>query len=355
MMGNTVPALSGFKSLGEDGWIGFFSNIFPDRDVQEDAPQGERFTLKALEEYAEWANSDPANLPDLEFWHLPNVKMGKAVEVAVVGPFIVARGPWGADDIGQKAKAYFSSTEEDWSMSHGFKYLPWERIDGEYHRFRTYEVTVLPPEWAANSVTLFMEGTMSDVQQKGLIGDLKGSLAKLLGMDEATAEQVALEGLGQGKALIDAAKAVGAATGQKEGEPAATPPAPAEPSVEIGDDVLALTLAETLQALSERTAENAEQAKQIKSLGERIEGFEQRMKSLEEADTARKALLPRAVQQALTQRASEKGAAVSDDEVKTDAQKQAALLNAEKQVDSAQDPLGWMAQMAGVNLGATPK
>lgn len=349
-----MMALSGFKSLGDAGWVGFFSNIFPDRDVLPDAPQGERFTLDAHEEYAAWANSDEANLPELWFWHLPNVKMGKATAVEVAGPFVVAVGKWGEDDIGQKAKAYFAKSEDEWAMSHGYTYRVGDRVAGEYRKYRTHEVTVLSPEWAANPVTAFsVEGT--DMAGKGLKEELGKALTDLLGVTKEDAEKVASEGQAQEKALK--AKLDGdEAAGQKAGDATEPTAAADEP---VGDDTLALALADALIAQAEGEQKRVALEGEVKGLKEKLEALETtiagEIKALKDDAESRKTLLPRAVAQALQQRASEKGAEVSAEEVVEDAKKQAAALKDKGAPDSAADPLGWMAAQAGLELPTAGK
>ncbi len=348
--------ISGFKSLGDAGWVGFFSNIFPDRDVLPDAPQGERFTLAAHQEYATWANSDEKNLPELWFGHLPNVKMGKATAVDVVGPFIVAVGQWGTDDVGQKAKAFFAASEDDWAMSHGFKYRIGDRIAGEYQKYRSYEVTVLPPTWAANPVTAFMEGNMTT---KGLKEELTKALQSMLGIPAEEAGKAVEAGLEQERAR-KAKLGDGEQVAHKDGEaPAAAAPAtPADSAEEaVSDDTLALALADALMAVQDGEAKRVALDGEVKALKAKLTALETsvtgKIKALEDEAAARKALLPRAVAQAL-QRASEKGTEVSADEVVADAAKQVDALGSKGEIDYSQDPFGWIAKQAGIDLGPAP-
>lgn len=351
-------AVSGFKSLGDAGWVGFFSNIFPDRDVLPDAPQGERFTLAAHQEYAVWANSDEKNLPELWFGHLPNVKMGKATAVEVVGPFIVAVGQWGSDDVGQKAKAFFAASEDDWAMSHGFKYRVGDRIAGEYQKYRSYEVTVLPPTWASNPVTAFMEGM--DMTTKGLRDELAGALRNILGISAEEAGKAVEIGMEQEKAR-KAKLGDGEQVAHKDAETPAAPATPADPTAEeaVSDDTLALALADALIAVQEGEAKRIALDGEVKALKAKLEALETtitgKIKALEDEAAARKNLLPRAVAQAIQQRASEKGAEVSAQEVTADAAKQAEQLGSKGEIEFDKDPFGWVAAQAGIDLGAPPQ
>lgn len=332
--------VSGFKSMGDKGWVGFFSNIFPDRDVRPDAPNGERFELDALKEYAEWANSDPANLPDLELWHLANLKMGKADEVAVVGPFIVAWGQWGTDSIGQAAKAYFAAHPDGWGMSHGFHYQTSDRVAGTYKRFRTHEVTALPVEWAANPITAFMEDqAMAD---KGMLDDLKRSVQSVLGLSGDQAAKLVEQGIDQEKAA-KAALPAGTQTAKKEGE-AAPPetPAPVGAGADVSDEQVEgiITALEAGEEAKQRVIVLEGQVSDLtKAVNTLVEAVNAQTKAMSEQGEARQKLLPRAVVQALTQRAASKGAddssAIDPQTVAIDVQKQAQALSGEKMGDDA--------------------
>lgn len=342
--------VSGFKSMGENGWVGFFSNIFPDRDVRPDAPGGERFELDALKEYADWANSDPANLPELWLWHLPNIKMGKAKQVAVVGPFSVAWGPWGTDTIGQAAKAYFAEHPEGWGMSHGFHYQTSDRIAGTYKRFRTHEVTALPVEWAANPLTAFMEDQAMAQEQKGMLDDLKRSVMGMLGLPEDQAAKLVAQGMDQEKAA-KAALTPGVQTGQKDSD--ATPPAPV-PADDTAAEVDPAEVQSIVDALA--AGEEAKQRVEVlegqvgeltKTISSLVEAVNAQTKAIAAQGEAREKLLPRAVVQAVAQRAASKGTEVATSEVEADVQKQAEGLTGEPM---SGDLLGGFLKAAGLPI-----
>jgi hypothetical protein len=336
--------VSGFKSMGDKGWVGFFSNIFPDRDVRPDAPQGERFELDALKEYSEWANSDPANLPELWLWHMPNVKMGKADEVAVVGPFIVAWGGWGSDPIGQAAKAYYATHPEGWGMSHGFHYQTSDRVAGTYKRFRTHEVTAIPVEWSANPLTAFMEDKA--MAEKGMMDDLKRSVMSVLGLSEEQAGKVVQQGIDQEKAAKSALPA-GTQVGQKEADPAPAD-APADEADPAEVQGLIDALADGQEAKQRVVALEKQVGDLTKAVGQLVEVVNAQTKAITDADTQRKGLLPRAVSQALAQRAaadksSAEPPAAEAGDIQPDVQKQAMALTGE---EMSGDVLGAFLQQA---------
>lgn len=340
-----MSSLCGFKSLGADGWIGFFSNVFLDRDVRPDAPKGERFELDALKEYAEWVNNDKGNLPALLFWHLPTVELGRANDIAVAGPFIVAKGTWADGDVGQKAQAFFAENGDGWAMSHGFVYKPEDRVEGVYKRFRTKEVSVLPREWAANPITLFSKGGNMDS-----LSNLVKQLASLLGITEAEAEKLATDGLAQNKAASEASDVITAvkAEGVDDGGDTEDVPEVQDEDVddepEVQDDDLALALADALIEVQEGEAKRAKLEGDLKAVVELLAKTEKRLSALEEDIKARKSLLPRAVQDALSSvrnSAGDGAGIVAQKEVEADQQAQADELKAARVPDASKDPIGW--------------
>lgn len=358
-----MSMLSGFKSLGDGRWVGFFSNIFYDRDIKPDAPRGERFTYDALKEASEWMNG--GNLPVLEIFHLDGVKVGTADNTFVVGPFIIAEGVWNDDELGQKARAFFDKTDKNWRMSHGFGYTTNDRVNGEYIKFRPHELTILPEEWAANTITFFKGEDMA-----GLKDDIANMLVEVFGLkpDEAKAK-VDEELQKRGKALAD-----GELTGTKEADAAAatttetaaeTPPTqtaetPADNTTAdpAQEDALALALVDALTELSEERALRAQLADEVKALKADMasvntaqkakeDALESRLKALEEADKERQTLLPKAVRAALSKRvADDKDSTVENDKAVADIDGREAGLKGKANAKS--DPVGFMMNQAGI-------
>lgn len=377
-MGGSGLLVGRFKSLGDAGWEGVYTNIFWDRDIDPDNPNGQRFTFKALKDMASWANDNPDNMPELRFWHLPNVVMGKAKYLEVLGPFMYARGDWAKDPLAQQLKQYFGSkeaSETEWAMSHGYKYFMPDLVSGEYLRFRDYELTVLPEVWAANEITFFAEGDMSK-KNKGLREDIVGALSKALGPKMTLEEvgQLADEGLASMKALSEE----GEATGQKDAasssddavsetqsttevaeEAAAQAPATGpgddeDDEEEVTEDTLALALADALVNTDQLTAKQVAMEASLKQLTEQVAQLTQivttDVKALKEEAEARKSLYPKAIADAIAAR--RKGTAVSSEKVKADVDAQSHTLTGGKAgaADPKEDKLGWFGDMAGIPM-----
>jgi hypothetical protein len=327
---------SGFKSLG-DTWVGFFSNIFYDRDVRPDAPKGERFTYDALKEAAEWMNSDPANMPALEFWHLDNLVMGQTTDVKMWGPFIVAEGVWNDTELGRMAKEYFETSDDDWAMSHGFGYQPEDRIKGEYIRFRPRELTVISPDWAANQKTFFKEGNMPQAE------DMIRMVAEIFGKSPDEAEKLVEEGLAQQDKAVD-----GEETAVKSDESAEAEEVEATETEDeaVADDEIAGFAADLLIALNEandREKKLAAELDDVKgALTEMAGVVEANQKALKALVDERKDFLPKAIKEALNSRVA--NAEDVDDKTAKDDMKsrQEALADSDFPAFDPASPMEWM-------------
>jgi hypothetical protein len=321
---------AGFKSLGDAGWMGWFSNIFWDRDVLPDAPRGERFTLEALKEYAGWANSDSCHLPELWFWHLQSVRLGKARSVQVVGPFAVAIGEWDNTDTARKARDYIESTGDkvDWAMSHGFGYEPEDRVGGEYSQFRTHEVTVLPRTHAANQVTFFGGAGMA---KKSMLDELRQTLQEMFGIPESEA----------GKIIEDARKGGEPQPGSEIKHKDTGAESAPDDEHDVSDDELALAAAEALIALGDEQEKTARLEAELAATKEAFDGIKDelgaRIKALEDTQADAHGILPRAIAEAY-RRASKHGAPVDKDEASGDVEAMKAAMGNEP--DWGSDPLG---------------
>lgn len=364
--GKAGKLVGGFKALPGGRWVGFFSNIFYDRDIKPDAPRGERFTYDALKDAAKWMNE--GNMPHLQIFHLDGFKVGRADTAYVVGPFIVAEGVWNNDTKGQQARVFFENSRENWRMSHGFGYFSKDRKNGEYHQFRPHEVTILTEKWAANPVTLFTEDDMSGIKQ-----DIEQMLQDVFRIKPEEAKALVEEQLSEaGKSLLD-----GSVAGRKDAEtqPAADAPvaeaeaetldtqaaAPTpepekkEPPEEQSESALAVALADALTELAAERSLRTEMEKRVKGLEEKYgelqtgskaiqDGLEARLKTLEAAEQERMELLPKALKAALSKRASG-DSLVDDKEVHADVEQREAGLKNEP--SNSNDPIGWMMKKAG--------
>jgi cation transport regulator len=137
---------SGFKALSDTHWLAWYTNPYQDRDE-------EWISEKAIDEDLTHMIRS-GDLPELWFYHLPFVKFGQATHVMKAGRFAVA---FGQIDDTPIAKALFRhAIDQQYLLSHGFKYSPAEFIDNTYHAIRTFEISVLPSEVASNPYTTFL-------------------------------------------------------------------------------------------------------------------------------------------------------------------------------------------------------
>jgi hypothetical protein len=171
------PIGSGFKSVGNGQWVGWFSNNFKDY-------QNEYFPAKATDEFIARVDRKEVPPPELYFWHVP-YRLGEVKSLARVAlddspnspSFTVAVGVYDDTPV---AKAFEKAMKDRvYPMSHGFHYAPAFKEGGAYHYYNTFEVSPLPPHAPANPYTLF-----EDRKAMPLIGDEKRKeFVRLLGDD----------------------------------------------------------------------------------------------------------------------------------------------------------------------------
>lgn len=129
---------------GDLRWLAVHSNNYQDRE-------GETFSAKSHGEFVEWVDRTKA-FPSLRLWHMPH-DIGKADMVDFDGTFMISSGTFAKEYeyIGEALK----SREEAIGCSHGFQYRPQDLQGGVYQRYRSFEVSVLPMQVAANQLTAF--------------------------------------------------------------------------------------------------------------------------------------------------------------------------------------------------------
>lgn len=220
---------SGFKALSDTHWLAWYTNPYQDRDQ-------EWISEKAIDEDLTHMVSS-GELPDLWFYHIPFVKFGKASHVMKAGRFAVA---FGQIDDTPIAKALFQhAIDNDYLLSHGFKYNPDEFIDNTYHAIRTFEISVLPKEAASNPYTTFLSVSqdqedntmkMSEAQRAALKGALKDVGIDIEALERAGEQRskqldghATYKGVGD---LIEELAAAEVASDVAEGEPMAEAEAP---------------------------------------------------------------------------------------------------------------------------------
>lgn len=146
-LGQTDDALAtGLKIYGNHFLI-TWSNNFVDRDE-------EIFTAKAMDDYVTRVDAGIVPPPGVWVWHTGvKTRIGKADWVARHGHFIIAAGPFDDTPAAQRAKAYYARHARKTAVSHGFSYPP-NAFDGRhYHRFNTFEISLLPRGKEANRFT----------------------------------------------------------------------------------------------------------------------------------------------------------------------------------------------------------
>lgn len=167
---------SGFKVVGDNTWIAWYTNPYQDRD-------GEWFAEKALDADIAFMH-ETGDYPELWRYHIgtpksnPVTRHGKAFAVTKAGRFVIAFGEFDKTPLADAFKAYYKEHPEQ-ALSHGFYYDPEQKINRVYHKFHTFEISTLPPDVAANPFTSFGiktgEKEMPAANEKA-ISDLKAAL-----------------------------------------------------------------------------------------------------------------------------------------------------------------------------------
>jgi len=148
-------------------WVAVYSDTNWDRDK-------ERFTAEAHKDYVDWVDRTK-NYPDLRLWHIPGTTFGKTDMIDMdTNGYMVATG---TIDAGKEfAVEALRKSDKVLGISHGF-YFP-SLINGEYSKgYRTYEISVLPWEKAANENTGFFAGEETPM----LTPEKKAFIASALG------------------------------------------------------------------------------------------------------------------------------------------------------------------------------
>jgi hypothetical protein len=259
---------SSFKAHG-DYWTATWTNNLQDRE-------GEWFSRKAILDYVDRVDKGLVPKPALWVWHggkQTQIGQTKLINVVDNGKVVIVRavGTFDSDEKSLAAKQFYNATSEPQAMSHGFTY-PEGALRGKvYHQFNTFELSVLPPEAAANPYTSFesikgMKMTNKKFEyMKNVFGEDKAK--EMLAEDQKAAN--AFSELAQYKefaaisALIDDADE----TGSKD---------------DSGDDAGIKGLLETFIGDSAALAQGQLQmAKSVVAIKELLEGFDTRLKAVE--------------------------------------------------------------------------
>lgn len=136
-------AFTAFKDLaGAWRWLSVTTNKFKDLE-------GEIFTEASHKHAVAHADAEK-DYPELRLWHVPKSEIGQADFVDYLDGFILHSGVFSDEAVAEKL-----SKLKGLAVSHGFEYRPGDEKDGVYEWYRTFEVSVLPAEWAANIYTDF--------------------------------------------------------------------------------------------------------------------------------------------------------------------------------------------------------
>ena len=156
---------------GDWRWLAIFTNKFRDRE-------GEIFSDTAHKEYEAWVD-ETKQYPELRMWHIPGSGVGHADCITYADGFMVASGGFskGNEDVAERLAGLSNI-----GVSHGFAYRESDLTpDGVYKRYRTFELSALPIEKAANNWTAFTLELLKKEVEMGLNPDKREFLVKALG------------------------------------------------------------------------------------------------------------------------------------------------------------------------------
>lgn len=210
--------LRAFKdTTGQWRWVAVHTNRYRDREK-------ETFSEASHKDFVQWVDATK-NYPVLRPWHVP-VDLGRADFLDYDDGFMISTGTFykGFEDAAERL-----SRMPNLGCSHGYVYRPSDLVDGVYHAYRSFEVTVLPVTAAANELTSFgtgaKEAPMDPVKREWLKGVLGED--RLAGVDDAV-ERMRKAADEHGLSYKDVAGAVFFKDGEHEAEPdPAAPTAPA--------------------------------------------------------------------------------------------------------------------------------
>lgn len=164
-----------FKDLtGVWRWISVTTNKYKDRER-------EIFSDASHKDYVAFVDREKA-YPQLWLWHVPGSRIGVADFTDYADGFVVHSGTFDDDDI---AQGFAEGGCEGLAVSHGFKYHDGDQEDGVYGWYRTFEVSVLPAEKAANAWTQFQTESSDKEVKMGLSDEKRAFLVGRIG-EEAT-------------------------------------------------------------------------------------------------------------------------------------------------------------------------
>ena len=156
-------------SKGTWRWLAVVSNQFRDRD-------GEIITEKAHQDFVRAVAEEEIPHPELWLWHTPGTKVGQSDLVAYSDGFLLASGTF--DDAATAER--LSTMEAELGVSHGFRK---QQTGSDITAYRTFEVSLLPHEWAANPWTAV--DFSNKEKDMALTDEQRAFLAQALGEEKA--------------------------------------------------------------------------------------------------------------------------------------------------------------------------
>ncbi len=290
-----VPDASGkslhvFKdSAGDWRWFGWVSNHYRDNDTPREIISG-----AAHKEYVEYLDQT-GDYPELWFWHIPGSKMGQADWAEFADGFLMLSGVFDKDkaDIAER----IATSEQPYTMSHGFRRLKFNQKSVVTDRYRMIEASPTPPGAEANPWTNFLalEDNMPISPHK------KQKAIELFGPErvaEIEAGTLTLRKAAEDKG-VDFKEIEDLEI--PEATPTETPPAETKETKPEAIDVKALATALIgelqLESLSEMVAEIPALKEAVKGLTEQNEALKATVAALKQSDDAKIAetLAPKAV------------------------------------------------------------
>jgi len=156
-------------SEGNNRWFGMVTNKWRDLD-RGSAPKhgGEILTEEAHKDFITWVDAKPEKrMPELRAWHMKETTHQNRVDfIEYLNGFVIASGiltDKEVEGIKRLEKTY------NLGMSHGLYPLEIDKENELITKYRTFEVSYLPLEYAANPFTDFVtvdkESTMNEEKQ----------------------------------------------------------------------------------------------------------------------------------------------------------------------------------------------
>lgn len=125
-------------------WLATVTNRWRDRDNPP-----EIFEAKAHRNFVEYLDRGGV-MPEFWLWHTPGTAIGKADWVTYDGGFLLASGTFYE---GMEDQAERLSKMKGLGISHGYKYIYSDANRGIIGQYRSFEISALPHERAANAFT----------------------------------------------------------------------------------------------------------------------------------------------------------------------------------------------------------